>query len=296
MLDEETMLRTKVDDLESQGRYYDMVAPLEELVAMLSVRCSGGGCHTARETPEYAAALDRLGGLHRNLGNLDRAYDIYQEAVRTSATVFGTNDPNYATTLNNYAGLQRLRKEYDQAANGYQKAEGIYNDTLGPNHVLTVSCLNNRGLLFQDQNMLSEALQLHEEALRRLQSEAGNEVAQATTLNNLASVYAKMKRYDEARTYMEQASAIYEKTVGKSSDLYLGQIHNLASMQALSGDYQGALERFEWVAQRCREMFGPRSDNLVAVLRNLDAVYQRLGMPERAAAARSELEGIQAKG
>lgn len=293
MLDQETMLREKVDELERQGRYYDMVAPLEELVGLLSVRCSGGGCHTAKETPEYAATLDRLGGLHRNLGNLERSYSIYQEAVRTSATVFGTNDPNYATTLNNYAGLLRLRKEFAAADTAYEQAERIYDATLGPNHVLTVSCLNNRGLLRQDQQLFDEALQLHQEALARLRSQPGNEVAQATTLNNLASVYAKLKDYEKARSYMEQASEIYERTVGKQSDLYLGQIHNLASMQALSGDYQGALTRFEWVAQRCREMFGPRSDNLVAVLKNLEAIYSRLGMDEKATEAHAELEKIQ---
>ena len=295
MLDQETMLREKVDDLERQGRYYDMVAPLEELVSLLSVRCSGGGCHGAKETPEYAATLDRLGGLHRNLGNLERSYDIYQEAVHTSATVFGTNDPNYATTLNNYAGLLRLRKEFAEAENAYHQAEQIYNATLGPNHVLTVSCLNNRGLLRQDQGHYEEALQLHTEALSRLRAQDGNDVAQATTLNNLASVYAKLKDYEKASTYMEEASQIYERTVGKQSDLYLGQIHNLASMQALSGDYEGALPRFEWVAQRCREMFGPRSDNLIAVLKNLEAVYAHLGMDEKAAQAHDELQKIQGK-
>ncbi|MDD7384369.1 MAG: tetratricopeptide repeat protein [Actinomycetaceae bacterium] len=290
MLDQESMLREKVADLERQGRYYDMVQPLEELVSLLSYRCSGGGCSTARETPEYAAALDQLGGLHRNLGNLDRAHDIYQQAVMTSATVFGTDDPNYATTLNNYAGLLRLRQDFDGADDAYQRAEKVYNATIGPTHVLTISCLNNRGLLRQDQGRFDEALELHHEALRRLRSVPGNEVAEATTLNNIASVHAKMKDYAQARQYMEEASEIYERTVGKQSDLYVGQLHNLASIQALSGDYEGALERLEWVAQRSQEMFGPRSDNTRAALRNLAAVYDHLGQTEKAQAARAQAD------
>ena len=292
MLDQESALREKIDSLEAEGRYFEMIAPLEELVSMLSIRCSGGGCHGAKETPEYAAALDRLGGVHRNVGNLDRAQSIYQQAVATSATVFGTHDPNYATTLNNYAGLQRLRKQYDAAEEAYKRAEGIYTETLGPNHVLTVSCINNRGLLRQDQGRLEEALAHHQEALRRLREAPGNDVAEATTLNNMASVQAKMKNYEGAFSSMEQASAIYERTVGKLSDLYLGQVHNLASMQALSGDYAGAVERLEWVAQRCREMWGPRSDNLVAVLRNLATCYEQIGRDDDAAKAREEAAAI----
>ncbi|MDO5044917.1 MAG: tetratricopeptide repeat protein [Coriobacteriia bacterium] len=292
MLNAESMLRQQIDELEEQGKYYEMIKPLNELVELLSVRCASGGCSTSKETPEYAVALDRLGGLYRNTGNLERSEEVYKQAVQTSATVFGTNDPNYATTLNNYAGLQRLRKNFDGAEDAYKRAEGIYNATLGPNHVLTVSCLNNRGLLRQDQSRLDEALELHTEALRRLNAEPGNEVAKATTLNNLGSVYAKMGKYEEAKDHIEQASKIYQETVGEASDLYLGQIHNLASIQALGGDFEGAKEHFEWVLDRVRDMFGPRSDNLVSVLNNLISVYEQLGLDDKAQSAREELKEI----
>ena len=296
MLDQETALRRRIDELEADGRYPQMVAPLEELVSLLRYRCSGGGCSAASETPEYAAALDRLAGLHRNLGNIDRATELYRQAVQTSATVFGTHDPNYATTLNNYAGLLRMRGQYEDAEEIYLRAGDIYEATLGPHHVLTVSALNNRGLVFQDLGRAEEARELHEEALGRLREEGGEIVAEATTLNNLASAWAKLGEYAKARAYMEEASAIYERTVGRNSDLYLGQLHNLASMQALSGDYAGALPRLEWVTTRAREMFGPRSENYHAVLRNLLAVCQHLGKADRVQQIESELEGLDGQG
>lgn len=292
MLYQESQLRRRIDQLEREGRYIDMVSPLEELVNLLSFCCSGGGCSATKEQPEYAAALDRLAGLHRNLGNLERSLDLYTQALRTSATVFGTADPNYATTLNNYAGLQRLRGDTAAAREAYLRAEAIYTDTIGANHVLTVSALNNRGLLCQDEGLLDEARALHTEALTRLRKETGNDVAIATTLNNLASLAAKEQKYDEATRYMEEASEIYQRTVGEQSDLYLGQIHNLASLQALSGDFAGALERYEWVLQRCREMFGPRSENLAKVLRNIVSVATQLGNSERARIAQAELDAI----
>lgn len=296
MLDMQTTLRNTVDDLEKQGRYLDMAAPLEELVTLLAHQCSAGICSAPRETPEFAAALDRLAGLHRNLGNLERSFDLYMQALETSATVFGPRDPNYATTLNNYAGLQRLRGEYQAAEEAYVKAESIYTATIGPTHVLTVSALNNRGLLKQDQGKFDEAKVLHEEALERLEHVEDAEVARATTLNNLASVYTAIHDYANAREYMERASVIYRATVGEHSDLYLGQIHNLASMQALSGDLEGALERYEWVLVRVEDMFGPRSVGLASVLRNIEAVSEKLGRTRRAEQARTRLAALTRSG
>ncbi|MDO4665247.1 MAG: tetratricopeptide repeat protein [Actinomycetaceae bacterium] len=273
----EVLLRERIDELEKQGDYVGMVQPLTDLVDVLSRKCNGPGCAISTETADYAATLDRLGGLHRNLGNLDEAQDIYSEAVKVSAAVFGTNDPNYATTLNNYAGLQRLRKDYAASDDAYLRAEKIYNVTLGPDHVLTISCLNNRGLLRQDEGHFEDALELHQEALRRLRGRSGAEIAEATTLNNIATALYGQGKVEEALARMEEASKIYLENVGKASDLYLGQVNNLASMNLAIGNFAAAVKQLEWVVCRARESFGPGSQPARISAQNLAFAYQQLG-------------------
>lgn len=278
----ESALREQIDELEKRGDFVGMVQPLTDLVDVLSRKCNGPACAVSTETADYAATLDRLGGLHRNLGNLDEAQDIYTEAVKVSAAVFGTNDPNYATTLNNYAGLQRLRKNYKESDEAYSRAEKIYNDTVGPDHVLTISCLNNRGLLRQDEGRWEDALALHEEALRRLRSRPGDETAEATTLNNIATALYSQGKVDEALERMEEASKIYLEHVGEASDLYLGQVNNLASLNLAAGNFEEAAKKLEWVVRRARESFGPTSQPAQISARNLAYAYKQLGRDDDA--------------
>lgn len=280
---EQAKLRAELDELSAEGRFCDMVPLAARMVELLGSCCGGSN------RPEYVVALDELGGLHRNLGNYEDSLVVYQEALRLGAVVFGSDDPNYATTLNNVAGLFRLMGKWQRSEVAFGEAYGIYERTLGPNHFLTVSALNNLGLLRQDQGRPADAVELHRDCLDRLGYGSANALARATTLNNLAGAYRSMDRLEEAEPLMLEALDLYESEVGRRHPLYIGEVNNLASLDVAAGRLSAARRRLEWVAERCRVAFGPRSANTSAVLSNLASVYERIGDTEAAAMVRSEL-------
>ena len=64
------------------------------------------------ESPEYATTLNDYGGIHRDIGNFEKAEQAFLQAAEKIAVLQSAQHPDYGSVLNNLAGLYRLMKDY----------------------------------------------------------------------------------------------------------------------------------------------------------------------------------------
>ena len=115
MTDDLQILRAKIERLDHQGRYTELLPLVEQVLALTEQRYGAVNA-------EHIAVLNELGGVHRDIGNYTQAATAYTQAIEAAAAVFGNLDPNYATTVNNAAGLYRLMEQHEKAEGLFQQA------------------------------------------------------------------------------------------------------------------------------------------------------------------------------
>ena len=231
---------------------------------------------------EYAAALNDLGGIYRDIGGYEKAEELFNQGNEVLAVLRGRQDPNYATSINNTAGLYRLMKKWTESEALFLEAIEIYKMTLGEEHFLLISALNNLGLLYQDMERYDEAEPLHQRCRTLLEKSNDNAIGLATTLNNLATLAQKTGRAKEASRFLEQALAIYKENLGAEHPLYATAINTLAMSRYHSGDNIGAEKAFLEVEEIIRRRFGAGSSYHKSSLGNLAHIYKVMGDDEKA--------------
>lgn len=228
------------------------------------------------DTTDYAAILNELGGLYKEISEYSKSEDAFLRAQKILSKVLGEEHPDYATTINNLAGLYRLMNKHEESEKLFKEAIMIYEKTLGKNHFLYASGLNNLGLLYQDLKRYREAWRLHEDALEIIKN-LDNPIAYATTLNNLSVVYSHLGSIDEAEEMLKKASEIYKEEVGTEHPLYASSLNNLASFYIKHKKiYTPAKELYLQVLDICERVYGKDNYEYAVAAYNLKEAYEGL--------------------
>lgn len=186
-------------------------------------------------------ALQQLGNLERSWGNLARALECYEEAVRVGREAYDQlyNRAYLVEALNDLATLYAQLRRYDQAHAAFQEALAI-SHRLSTRRLIG-QCLNNLGNLFRDQGKIPEALSYHREAWQ-MSREAGLIPMMAMALGELGVDYLRSERYQDAVAYLNRALEVGgpSMTAELKARVYLG----LAEAHEKLGEWQKALEYY----------------------------------------------------
>lgn len=243
-----TLLRDRVGELCGEGNFSEAldvanaavgkaekelsgeVDSIEAFAAALEVRGdllrSTGEYEKARD--DYRQAIDRLegrhdlciqlgrlhadlGAVHDELGNLERAIDLWIEAMQ----YFEKAEPpallDVASLSNNIAYLKKSLSDVDGAENSFLKALEILHRELGPNNDETASVCNNLGALYLQSGYNEQARDMHLMALdarRKLFGETHIDTAQS--YNNLALALLRTGDVATAKRHFESAIGALE--------------------------------------------------------------------------------------
>ena len=254
-------LQQEFEQLKQQISQYDKAGDYVGLAREMDRFLELTGELYGLESPEYATTLNDYGGIHRDIGNFEKAEQAFLQAAEKIAVLQSAQHPDYGSVLNNLAGLYRLMKDYEKAEAYFQKTLEIYKQALGEDHFLYISGLNNLGLLYQDMGRSAEAEPLHRHSLDMLEAVNDNPIAIATTLNNLASALRQQKKLDDVEALLERALRIYEAVLGQGHSLYAYGLNNLASYYMDIAQYDNAAVYYESVLRLCETLFGVESRN-----------------------------------
>lgn len=266
--EEYQQLSQQIAACDHRGDYIGLARYMERYLE-LTAQLYGG------ESPQYATALNDYGGIHRDIGNYEKAEQAFLQVAALIGRLQGTGHPDYGSVLNNLAGLYRLMKQYEKAEQHFQQALQIYAQTLGQKHFLYISGINNLGLVYQEQGRFAEAEALHQQSLALLEEAADNPVAIGTTLINLASARRQQGRLDGVEALLERALRIYEEQLGRSHSLYAYGLNNLAAYYMAVQQYDKAKACYQGALEICKTLFGVDSRNYQVSLRNYEIASQK---------------------
>ncbi|HKX31653.1 MAG TPA: CHAT domain-containing tetratricopeptide repeat protein [Blastocatellia bacterium] len=160
------------------------------------------------EHPLVTQSLSELAAMHYKRGDLAKAESLYQRALTSWERLLGPEHPNVAESLNGLANIYRDRQEYAKAEPLYRRALAIREKTELPVLAVTLKSLARlyfeRGEYAKAEPLLQRALALFEKLL------GGKHLYVASTLSDLAVLYAGQGQFTEAIRLQSQANAVRE--------------------------------------------------------------------------------------
>jgi len=218
-------------------------------------------------------ALLTLGRINDDLGNNQRALELYTQALRLCLA--SGNRQGQVVTLNNIGGIYDALGEKQQALGFYNQALPLLRaaDDRGAEAVT----LNNIGLVYSALGEKQKALDHYAQALA-LGRAAGDRSREAITLNNIGAVYHALGEKQKALDFFTQALSV-SRAAGDRRDEAV-TLGNIGSVYDTLGEKQEALGFYNQALPLWRAV-GDRGQEATA-LNNIGTVYQALGEKQKA--------------
>ena len=156
--EEYQQLSQQIAHCDHQGDYVGLAQRMEHFLE-LTVQLYG------EDSAQYATALNDYGGIHRDIGNYEKAEQAFLQAADLISRLQGIDHPDYGSVLNNLAGLYRLMKQYQKAEQCFQQALQIYETTLGEQHFFIYQPYEQLGVTLSGPGPFAEAEALHAQSL-----------------------------------------------------------------------------------------------------------------------------------
>lgn len=204
--------------------------------------------------PDRLAQLGRLfagyGAVHDQLGNADRAAELWEQAVRYFEAAEPPVSLDIAALSNNLAYLKKAAGDIEGAEAHFLRALQILHTELGPDHEETAAVSNNIGALYQGSGFYEQAREMHMMALdarRKLFGEIHPDTAQSH--NNLALALLATGETAMARRHFEKALDAFEvlgveyaedlEAVADNYCAFLREEGDFAAADAIASRFQG---------------------------------------------------------
>ena len=171
-----------------------------------------------RINPNYADALNNLGIIFKELGQIEKAKNCYEKAIRIN--------PNYANALNNLGVVFGKLRDNQKAKDCYEKAIKI-----NPNYA---DAHNNLGILFKELKNYQKAKDCSEKAIEINPNDA-------RAYNSLGLIYETLGKYRKAKDCFEKAIKINPNYADAHSNLG-GIFNNLVENQKAKNYYEKAIK------------------------------------------------------
>ena len=226
-----------------------------------------------------ADVLNAYGVAWRNLGELERAAENYQQAADIRRRI--GDERGYATTLRNLANLHVIRGDYETAERQLAEALALL-ERLGDEPGIA-DLYNELGVLAEERGHYEEALAQYQRALRA-RRELGNDLALAESFGNVGFACHQLGRYDDALVYWRQGLDLAEKSGDPGGVVAATQ--NLGLLELAQGDWDAAVKSFLGALRTAREL--GMKDAVAVSLGHLGRLAQYQGRPAAALASFGE--------
>jgi len=137
--------------------------------------------------PDVATALNVLGWIQRQTGDLETAESTLREAVRVGRAAFPRGDSRLARALNDLGVVREARGDYDEAAHLYRESLAMRRRLLGENHVGVAVTTSNLAVVLYRRGDLDSAAVIAAAAVEAFRRALGDDHQRTlVALGNLA--------------------------------------------------------------------------------------------------------------
>ena len=163
----------------------------------------------AKDDPALAAILIGMAAERSSKGDLKKAEQFLQRALRIREAHVGPNHLDTSEVLNNLGVVQLQRKRYAEAESSLKRALVIMETHGGADHPDVAVVLNNLGNLYYQRKEFETAESVLTRALNiRRKTLPAESFSTADSLLALGQLYMTTNRYAQAQTLLHEAVTI----------------------------------------------------------------------------------------
>jgi len=188
-------------------------------------------CAHSRNASDLIAAYASLGAAYEQLGgNNEGAETALKKALELAHQNLQADDPQLASVLNNLGAVKQSQGRYSEAEVFFRQAVSIWQHTSGAD---LGSGYSNLGHVLFLEGKLAEAEGLYRQSLEIAEKDYGpNSPETAPVLNNLAVLYQREKKFNQAKELLQRAISNAENA----------QVPNMSRIETLKKNYTDLLE------------------------------------------------------
>jgi serine/threonine protein kinase/tetratricopeptide (TPR) repeat protein len=282
-----TNMLASVQPDKARGREVTVREVLDEALATLDADS------TLRSAPMVEASLlftigdtyQALGDYPTALHQLTRARQIYEDEKQTDGE-------DYFDTLDRIGMVQWLSGDLQASLDISKALLEIRRRQYGENHPEYASVLANLANTYADMGQLDRAEELMRKvvAIDRRASPDAPSTGLCYSLNNLASILADEKKFEEAVDLHRESLAMRSRVMGPDSPAVAISLMNLGFALRGMGSLGAAKDTLQSAVAKCEAVFGANHYRTAAALSNLAGVEKDLGkLPDAERDARESL-------
>lgn len=237
----------------------------------------------AKEEEDYGAYIsicNEMIGFYRSVSDFEKAYIAAEDVLLLMEELNMENTEHFATTLLNAATAYRAAGDYNTALRYYRQALQIYDGILQPQDYRYAGLYNNMSILLEKMEENEEAIAYAGKALDIIKTLSDSEAQTATSMTNLALIYFKVNRFEEAKELLEKAIALFENNGGQTDEHYSGALAGVAEAWYRMGDYVKALMYYERALGDVKAHYGENMSYAI-LCENCAAVCGKMGDDEK---------------
>ncbi|XP_071572585.1 uncharacterized protein [Temnothorax nylanderi] len=235
------------------------------------------------------------------IGKVSYAQGAYQEALNTFEEIFqkqikvlGLNDQNTLSTRSTIAEVLYRLGRNEEAFNIYKDVCPKQEEMLGPNHIDTLVTYFHMALVLEEQGKYEEALNINRKVLEKskeilgadqpmvmcvenniakvLSNQGINHMSTLGTLNNIAAMFLKQKRYQIALKAFQEVFNIQKNVLGPNNPQTLHTQYNMANVLFSQCKFISALKVFKECFDQLKTIFGPSHSTVLDILKNIEHI------------------------
>lgn len=252
--------------------------------------------------------LNTLGRILYESGRYTEAEVSYQRSLAIIKQHIGPDNTDVAGVLDNLVALYEVKNQYIKAEELAKSAINIWKNNPSGNNPHMASSYNNLGLIYESLGRYSESESYHNLALEfrekmlgdidcdraKTLNNLGNQYCKdvAISLNNLAKVYYKQNKLDDAESRYQRALDIRKNVLGSWHPEVAQSYNNLAEIYRKQNKYSKAIDYYLYALAIWEKAFGKEHNDVANCLNNLGLVYAAEGKYEEAESSYSRAVSI----
>ncbi|HYC85988.1 MAG TPA: tetratricopeptide repeat protein, partial [Chryseosolibacter sp.] len=193
----------------------------------------------------YAAVMNNQALVYQNLGQIDRAEQLFEKIKELDSASIGTSHPSYAVTLSNLGQVLCNGGKYDQAERVTLRALDIQKKSNEASTVSYARKLNNLSRIYQMSGKPEKAIPILQQAAAIFKKNlTENSPEYATAMFNLGNAHWKAGNGKDAIKYLKSSATIRGKVLGKNHPKYAESVQKIAEYQWEQSQVREAHESF----------------------------------------------------
>ena len=229
-------------------------------------------------------ALNSIALLHRDKGDHEKAYTVFERALTVGVGVFGGLHPNLTPTLVGFGSLCFQMSKFDTALKLYDQCLRVQKKGLGASHPETINTLLSIAQIHWHVGRYRSSWMSFKGILElQVQSIGPSSLPVASTVSSMALIYCQMKKYEDALELYQEALRIRRDCLEEERHPDVtATLNTIGLVLCKLHKFKLAKEIFQECLRHTAEALGSDHLDVSMLMHNLAAVNLDLGEDEDA--------------